>query len=181
MRGRVVKALRPLDAVGVENPVYPGTPDVNYIEGWVELKWLRQWPINPETPVLIEHYTQVQRIWIYRRYLAGGNVFLLLQVQKTWLLFDGWVAYKFVGKVNRKLLYELSTHIWEDGLSDHGLVEVLRNYENKYHEPREAQDLAPSQRLESSTHGQTLSGIPSAILPMGERIGHHQPAKGQTR
>ena len=54
MRGRLTKALRSLHAVAVENPVHPGTPDINYSEGWIEAKWLRAWPRKPETVVTVD-------------------------------------------------------------------------------------------------------------------------------
>jgi hypothetical protein len=129
MRSRVVRALRSLDAIGVENPVYPGTPDVNYVEGWLELKWLRAWPVNPNTVVTIEHYTQQQRIWIYRRWCKGGRVHLLLQVQKEWLLFNGRVAYEHLGRVSQHALYQYAEQVWKDGLQDSQLVKYLEEYE----------------------------------------------------
>src|SRR3546814_13417930 len=89
LRGNIVKALRCWDAVVVENPVCPGTPDVNYIDGWLELKFLPKWPRVPSTnPILIRHYTAQQRIWLRRRWLRGGRSHLLLQVGREWLVFE---------------------------------------------------------------------------------------------
>jgi hypothetical protein len=103
------KALRPvlvvakLDPVRVENPIHPGTPDVNLATGlWIELKSLPAWPLRPTTNVRIAHYTPQQRVWLYRRWkCAPGSTQLLLEVRadKQWLLFDGDVAAKFVGRV----------------------------------------------------------------------------------
>ena len=66
MRGQVCDVLRSLDAISVENPAYPGTPDVNFVEGWVELKWIRAWPAREKTVVKIDHYTQQQRVWLFK-------------------------------------------------------------------------------------------------------------------
>ena len=100
MRRWVIKYLKKLDAIAVENPVYPGTPDVNYIEGWIELKSLDKFPKRLETTkIKISHYTKQQRAWILKRHLKGGAVFLFLQVATEFFLFDGHYAAKHVGRV----------------------------------------------------------------------------------
>lgn len=125
MRQRIIAALKTFDAISVENSAYPGTPDVNYVEGWLELKWVRDWPVNGGI-VTIDHFTPQQRVWLLRRQLAGGNVFLLLQVaQRTWMLFDGATAAEYVGRANRETLENVATKIWKEGLKDHELREFL--------------------------------------------------------
>ena len=72
-RRTVVRALSGLHAIPVENPVAcPGTPDVNYVEGWIELKNLRSWPKRAATIVRIEHFTEQQRRFLRRRCDYGG-------------------------------------------------------------------------------------------------------------
>ena len=91
-----------LDPVRVENPIHPGTPDVNLADGcWIELKCIPGWPVRAASPVPIRHYTPQQRVWLYRRWkYAPGSTFLLLEVLSVqqWLLFDGDVAAKIVGR-----------------------------------------------------------------------------------
>jgi len=102
------KRLRPvllaarLDPVRVENPIHPGTPDVNISNGfWIELKSMERWPVRASTCFRIDHYTPQQRVFLYRRWrFAPGTTYLLLEVRsvKQWLLFDGDVAAKIVGR-----------------------------------------------------------------------------------
>ena len=91
-----------LDPVRVENPIHPGTPDVNLCDGrWIELKCIPRWPVRASTVVRIAHYTPQQRVWLYRRWKsAPGSTLLLLEVraERQWLLFDGDVASKVVGR-----------------------------------------------------------------------------------
>jgi len=91
-----------LDPVRVENPIHPGTPDVNLCDGkWIELKCIPDWPARPTSPVQIRHYTPQQRVWLYRRWrYAPGSTFLLLEIRSAgqWLLFDGNTAAQIVGK-----------------------------------------------------------------------------------
>jgi hypothetical protein len=91
-----------LDPVRVENPIHPGTPDVNLCTGlWIELKCIPHWPARAISRVSIKHYTPQQRVWLYRRWkFAPGTTLLLLEVQadRQWLLFDGDVAAKVVGR-----------------------------------------------------------------------------------
>ena len=93
-----------LDPIRVENPIHPGTPDVNLCDGrWIELKCITNWPPRPTSTVQIRHYTPQQRVWLYRRWkYAPGSTFLLLEVSSVhqWLLFDGDVAAKIVGRAN---------------------------------------------------------------------------------
>jgi len=91
-----------LDPVRVENPIHPGTPDVNLSNGkWIELKCIPRWPVRDTTLVRISHYTPQQRVWLYRRWkYAPGSTLLLLEIRadRQWLLFDGDVAAKVVGR-----------------------------------------------------------------------------------
>ena len=118
MRSNVVGLLKDagLDAMAVENPCNPGTPDVNLVEGWIELKQLPKWPKRGTTTVRIEHFTQVQRMWLARRWDKGGNVYLLLQVRQDWLLFSGEDAADHVGKATEAELGSTALRTWT-GLS----------------------------------------------------------------
>lgn len=99
--------LKPLDPVRVENAaVGAGTPDVNYRDGWVELKYASRWPPRCG-PLRLDHFTSQQRTWLIRRRKAGGLAFLLLKVgANEWLLFDGAVAALILGFSTRERLYE---------------------------------------------------------------------------
>lgn len=133
-RQLVVKALTKAgyDATSVENPAYPGTPDIQYIDGWIECKYLEKWPARHDTTVRIEHFTPQQRVWLLRRYLAClkrdhryGNGWLVLYVASTkdWFVFDGETAARYVAKdgVHKAKLFELAV------LTTKNLQEVI-NY-----------------------------------------------------
>lgn len=125
-RATVIRALRPLHGVPVENPVQPGTPDVNYIDGWIELKWLRRWPRRPDSLVKLPHFTRQQRRWLRQRWERGGAAWLLLQAQREWLLFSGPTAAEHVGHATREELYHLARAMWRSGLDKKELVQCLQ-------------------------------------------------------
>ncbi len=127
MRQRLVAALRPLDAVPIENRLKAGTPDVNYIGGWMELKWLRSWPVR-DGVVLLPHFTIGQRLWLRRRGARGGVAMLVLQVGKQWLFFDWKYAYDYVGKSASRLGLEGNAmKHFPNGLKNKELVAWLRS------------------------------------------------------
>jgi len=113
-----------LHAIAVENPCLPGTPDVNYKEGWIELKWLRSWPKNEGTPVQIPHYSQQQKLWIRKRHVTGGKVFLLLQCKKEWFLFKHPTT-MVVGNLTRKELTEQAHKHWANGLKVEEFIKCI--------------------------------------------------------
>jgi hypothetical protein len=89
-----------VDWVRVENPVHPGTPDVNYaidqssrssIDGWTELKWVPHFPRKPTKPVFGDkkglNVAQVR--WIKRRTKYGGRVWIVAGVGKLIYFLHG--------------------------------------------------------------------------------------------
>ena len=121
----VLKALRKLDAVPIENRIGSGTPDVQYIGGWIELKCLKEWPKDEHAIVKIPHYTKEQRLWLRRRWSRGGYCWLLLQVKREWLLFDGLMAPDAVGCSSRFVLKEIAKRYWPNGLKKEELYNLL--------------------------------------------------------
>jgi len=89
-----------LDPIRVENPIHPGTPDINYIFGWIELKTIPCWP-KEQHIVQIKHFTPQQRVFLLKRWRAAhGTTHLVLEVREArqWLLFDGDIAAQIVGR-----------------------------------------------------------------------------------
>lgn len=122
----MVQALKSLDAFAVENPVGPGTPDINFIGGWIECKWLRAWPKRVETPVTLDHpVTPSQKVWLKRRIRRGGKAWVMLQCGREWLLFRGDVAADFLGISTRDELYKRAYRVWKTGLNVDDLITVF--------------------------------------------------------
>ena len=112
LRSDIVRALRALDACAVENPAGPGTPDINYIGGWIELKVLDEWPIKEDTFLQIDHFTPQQRIWLDRRWRKGGAAFVLLKVAQDWLLLEAPLAVSLLGRAKRSDLLAAARRHW---------------------------------------------------------------------
>jgi hypothetical protein len=129
MRSRIIRALKPLDAVPIENKLAAGTPDVNYSGGWIELKWIRAWKKNADTsPVLLPHYTKNQRLWMRRRTRRSGISLLMLQVQTEWFVFDSDFAYDHIGITATRLdMRANAVAHWPKGLNERELVTWLRS------------------------------------------------------
>jgi len=116
LRRVVVACLAALDAIAVENPALPGTPDVNYAEGWLELKSLTRWPANRNTPVRVEHWTPEQKVRHLRRSRVGGETYVLIESvqEKEVLLLEGGVAARILGRVPVPELRAAAVARWAD-------------------------------------------------------------------
>lgn len=110
--GHVKPALSGWDAVRIEGAA-KGTPDVNHKHGWIELKWLSQWPKRADTLVKFPKYKQEQKVWHRRRSMAGGLVHVLVNVEKDWLLFEGGWAALHLGQLDRVDLCHMATGYWK--------------------------------------------------------------------
>ena len=124
MRRRVVKALKPFDGMSVENIACPGTPDVESTLGWIELKQLPGWTRSGHLPAM-PHYRKVQRIWLAKRWRAGGAAFFLLQIGKEWLLFDGAIASVLDRGQSKDLVRESAIQFWPEGLVESELIQCM--------------------------------------------------------
>lgn len=126
------KTVRPrlagLDPVRVENACAPGTPDVNCTLGWIELKIVpaEKMPKRATTDIKIPHFTVVQRIWLDRRTRSGGKAWLLLRVDKEWLLFDGTTAAQFVGRCPLEHLRKIAHAHWPSAPTPTEFQDALR-------------------------------------------------------
>lgn len=83
-----LKALG-LDPIRVENVLHPGHPDVDYTHGNIELKYMKAFPVRPETKVRVPKLEGEQVAWITRRTQKGGLAWLLVRVGSEWFLWAG--------------------------------------------------------------------------------------------
>jgi hypothetical protein len=111
MRQEFCKLIAALDPIKIENLLTGekgvGTPDVEFVGGWAELKWLKNFPKREGTPIRLPHYTQEQRRWALRRQAAGEDCWLILQIGCEWWVFDADGAQN-VGFLDRAGLHEAS-------------------------------------------------------------------------
>ena len=130
LRSAVVGALLPLDAIAVENGALPGTPDINYAEGWIELKSIPTWPFRHATKVKIDHFTPQQRVFHVRRSRVGGRTYVLLEAVATGeiLLLQGAVAASIIGEATRVQLEAVALAAWPNRAAmRHGILPLLRD------------------------------------------------------
>lgn len=102
-----------------------GNPEKG-MHGFIELKFKGMAPIRASTICKIDHFTDDQRRWLKAKGEAGGMTFVLLQLGRSWLLFDH-VRCQDVGKVTSKELYELA-NFTSDGLQPRLLWEAINEH-----------------------------------------------------
>lgn len=118
LNARIQGAIRHRDPVRVENSVGPGTPDIEYIGGWIESKMLPRWPKRAGTVVRVAHYRPDQRGWHVRRRMAGGVVYVVIQIADDVLVFDALDAAKGLGFWTREQMNRIAVCVmypWDAG------------------------------------------------------------------
>ncbi len=102
------------DAQRHEEKFASGIPDVSFgaagVGGWIELKVLPKWPAL-DKPVKIEHLTPQQKNWLWLRGNAAGRCWLLLKIQKEWLLFDHQTQ-RDIGKMTQMDMRKRARKVW---------------------------------------------------------------------
>lgn len=117
------------EATRHEDKLQLGIADVSFVNnagahGWMELKKVREWPKRLSTIVRLPHYTDHQRIFLKKKGEAGGNVWLLVKIERDVLLFD-WQVAQHVGFMNRNQLESRAHGIWLGKMDYDALGKVL--------------------------------------------------------
>ena len=110
MRAKLVQILSPFHAIPVENKVPPlGTPDINFVGGWIECKRRERWPIRENQVVKFPHPVNLnQKVWRDLRTRKGGTVILAIQVARDWLFFTKREAFRGFGTYTKQELFDLA-------------------------------------------------------------------------
>lgn len=123
-RKSLVKDLRRLDAIPCENVAKPGTQDVNYNHGWIELKVLPDWPARSDTVVRIDKLTPQQRVRNRLRWEAGGAAWIFIKIGSDHILFRGCDA-KVLGTLTKAEMIGLSVRYWKGRVNVRELETIL--------------------------------------------------------
>ncbi len=112
----------------IENAFYKGVPDVNFlvggIEGWLELKFLHNFPKKESTPVKIPHFTQEQKLWHKERFENHGLTAMLLQVDDHYFLFVG-DKIALVNNLSKKGMIKNANKCWRKRINFEELIDTL--------------------------------------------------------
>lgn len=126
--------MSPLDPHRIENLITSekGMPDVEYLGGWCELKWIdkSKWPKRAPTVVKLEHYTDEQRAWLLRRWYFGEAAWLILQSGEEWFFWNAPAA-QAVGTLTRQQLIDTCTYYHETKPSPEVVCSILK--QNKHY------------------------------------------------
>ena len=108
------------DATRHEDRMSPGIPDISYglngVNGWLELKSLYYWPMHPTTTIRIPGFTDQQRVWLQNRGHRGGRCWLLIRIERTYLLFS-WEQVHLIGELTKAQMYFEATKVWQTSIN----------------------------------------------------------------
>ena len=114
----------------IESPdTEPGIADVTYslligVRGWIELKHIHKYPVSPKTPIRIEHYTPVQKLFLWKEGNNAGYAFLFIQIERDYLLFDH-VAAQNVGELTKQEMIDCAIGYWSGALPPRDFISKL--------------------------------------------------------
>lgn len=131
MRSYLVKELQSLHAQPIESPTMGmGIPDLNHMYGWIECKWLREWPKNCDTkPVVFDHpLMKEQGIWLWKRRLAGGQALVGAKVANNWFFWDGLDIRLHFNKMTRLEMIDRAELYFPKGLETQRLITYLETH-----------------------------------------------------
>lgn len=110
-----------------------GIPDVYYslkvgeshtASGWIELKYLKEWPKNDETKIRIGHFTEPQKNFMRRHGKNGAKVFLLIQIDRDYMLMEWQHAIDIENMVKDEVFLWAEKH-WHGSIVPEDLVYFL--------------------------------------------------------
>lgn len=122
VRGKVVRIESPLTGSGIPDTIWL-LKDTGRVV-WVELKYLDSWPVRDKTRINFGLKTE-QALFLYNWCRAGGCSYILVQIGKDYLLFNGRDALDIVKKVTRKGAFSVCLCCWRGAMGWLQLEEVV--------------------------------------------------------
>lgn len=129
VRKLITPVLADLHGHRVESSTMPGIPDLNYAQGWLELKVFRPYPAGSDEFALCrEPLKPQQRAWLLARSMAGGRAYVLVAAcyDDEWLLLDGAWAARCLERVTIDAVRRHALRIWRGSLDLKTLKELLK-------------------------------------------------------
>lgn len=102
-----------------------GIPDLSYAtdhHGWIELKKISCPSLVK--PIKIAHFTPAQKSWVKRFGAKCGHVWVLIQIDRRYLLF-GWWSVDQIGKLTLNELSREAHQYWDEAIDPEEFMSAL--------------------------------------------------------
>ena len=104
-------------------------PDLSYaangVNGWIELKQIKNWPKKDDTLVKPDHYTAGQVSWIKKRGRMGGHCFVMVKVSNEYFIFSYTCARDIRCGIIQSQYYEKCLKWWKGNIEPSELISIL--------------------------------------------------------
>lgn len=106
-----------------------GIPDLSYgasgVNGWIELKQVKEWPVLKYTPVRIAKYTPAQVNWLYNRGEKAGYCYVMVKVENEYFIFKHTCARNLRCGIMKSWYYENCLKHWVGSIIPNELLTIL--------------------------------------------------------
>lgn len=92
--------------------------------GLIELKVRREWPKRATTPVKLKEWKPEQKAWFKLFGPLGKHLFLLLQIENDYMLYD-WRRAVDLGDLNKEATIRAASHWWHKKMNFEELANAL--------------------------------------------------------
>ena len=117
-------------ATRIESSAGNGVPDVTFTvpgkHGWMELKYIKEWPKRITTKVKLPLRPE-QRLWINTRGQVANNIWVLCRIENSFYLLNHRTADEACEGYNRVEWDKLCDMYWGDRIDFKQLYRILLN------------------------------------------------------
>lgn len=119
------------DVQSHEDKYSEGIPDLSYgiggVNGWIELKYLPEWPLRNDVYVKPDRFTANQVNWLISRGKKGGKCFIFIKIGDEYFLFD-WTLARHIRAGKKQPWYiENCIKVWYKSINPSELSRILRS------------------------------------------------------
>ena len=82
-------------------------------EGWLELKYMPEYPKKDYTEIKVPHFTKEQKLWHDARYKNKGRTMVLIQVDSDYFIFKK-ERINLLGSLTKKSMFKFANKSWKN-------------------------------------------------------------------